>query len=93
MQFAQHDLSEDVYNAVSDWRTAAVFSEAERVALEYAERFADDHLGVDQELYDRLATHFEPALIVALTLSMACFVGLGRANQVLDLTQSCPLEM
>jgi alkylhydroperoxidase family enzyme len=86
-------LSEDIYAAVQDWRAADVFSDAERVALEYAERFADDHVGIDQDLYDRLAVHFEPALIVALTLSMASFVGLGRATQVLDLAQSCPLEM
>jgi alkylhydroperoxidase family enzyme len=70
-----------------------LFSDAERVALEYAERFADEHLGIDQELYDRLFVHFDPSMIVALTLSMACFLGLGRANQVLDLHQSCPLEM
>jgi alkylhydroperoxidase family enzyme len=93
VQFAQHDLSEAVYAAVSQWRTSDQFSEAERVALEYAELFAGEHLAINQDLYDRLADHFEPAMIVAMTLSMACFVGLGRANQVLDLEQSCPLEM
>ncbi len=89
---AEHGLSEDDY-AAADWRNDDRFSDGERLAVEYAERFATDHLAIDQDLYDRLSEHYSTTEIVALTLSIACFVGLGRANQVLDLSQSCPLEM
>jgi alkylhydroperoxidase family enzyme len=69
------------------------YSDAERVAIEYAERFATDHTAIDQELFDRLARHFDPPEIMELSLSVACWLGLGRVNQVLGLELACPLVL
>jgi alkylhydroperoxidase family enzyme len=77
--------------AVSQHATSDLFSEAEKVALEYAERFATDSKGIDDELLDRLGAHFAPAEIVDLTLVVGKYLAMGRFMQVLDLDQACNL--
>ena len=39
---------------VTDWRNATGLSDRERLAAEFAERFALDHLAMDDELWSRL---------------------------------------
>ena len=53
------------------WREASAFSEAERVALEYAERMTLTGQRVDDELFGRLKTHFTEPQIVELTAAIA----------------------
>jgi alkylhydroperoxidase family enzyme len=57
--------------AVTRWRDSAVFSEAERVALEYAERITFTEQKVDDELFARLKLHYSEAQIVELTAAIA----------------------
>ena len=47
-------LTEDDYAHVGDWRTYPGYSERERLAIEYAERFALDHRNIDDEFFARL---------------------------------------
>jgi alkylhydroperoxidase family enzyme len=75
--------------AVSQHATSDLFSDAERVALEYTERFATDSQGIDDDLLARLRTHFSPAEIVDLTLVVGKYLAMGRFMQVLDLDQAC----
>jgi alkylhydroperoxidase family enzyme len=77
--------------AVSDHATSDRFSPAERVALEYAERFATDSRAIDDDLIARLGAHLTPAEIADLTLVAGKYMALGRFMQVLDLDQSCTL--
>ena len=67
----------------------ADYTPAERVALEYAERFCIDSTGIDDALIDRLKEHFDSACIVDLTLVVGKYLALGRFTQVLGLDQSC----
>jgi alkylhydroperoxidase family enzyme len=67
----------------------AEFTEAERVALEYADRFCTDSTNIDDALIDRLKEHFGSAEIVDLTLVVGKYLALGRFTQVLGLDQAC----
>ena len=53
------------------WRDSKLFSEAERVALEYAERITYTDQKVDDAFFARLKRHFNEAQIVELTAAVA----------------------
>jgi alkylhydroperoxidase family enzyme len=56
---------------VTAWRESALFSEAERVALELAERMTITGERVDDALFARLRQHFTEAQIVELAAAVA----------------------
>ena len=56
---------------VPAWRESSRFSEAERVALEYAERVTCTDQKVDDEIFTRLKRHYDEAQIVELTAAIA----------------------
>jgi len=56
---------------VATWRDSKLFSEAERVALEYAERITYTDQKVDDAFFARLKRHFNEAQIVELTAAVA----------------------
>jgi alkylhydroperoxidase family enzyme len=57
--------------AVTAWRESPLFSEAERAALEYAERITRTDETVDDALVERLKRHFTEVQIVELTAAIA----------------------
>ena len=57
--------------AVVTWRDSTLFSEAERVALEYAERMTFTGQKVDDGLFAGLKQHYNEAQIVELTAAIA----------------------
>lgn len=56
---------------VTAWRDSKLFSEAERLALEYAERITYTDQRVDEALVDQLKKHYTDAQIVELTAAIA----------------------
>ncbi len=56
---------------VATWRDSKLFSELERVALEYAERITYTDQQVDDALFIRVRKHFNEAQIVELTGAVA----------------------
>jgi alkylhydroperoxidase family enzyme len=54
-----------------NWRDSQRFSEAERVALEYAERITYTDQQVDDALFARVKAHFTEPQIVELTAAIA----------------------
>lgn len=56
---------------VTTWRDSKLFSEAERLALEYAERITYTDRKVDDALVEDLKRHFTDAQIVELTAAIA----------------------
>ena len=86
----QAGVTEDLLALVADWRESPAFSEAERVALEYTERFVRDSPNIDAALFARLHASFSDSEIVVLTAAIAKYMAWGRFVQVLDLEQdSC----
>jgi alkylhydroperoxidase family enzyme len=88
---AEQGVTEDMYAHVADHEHPG-YSEAERLAVEYAERFALDHLNLDDAFFERLHEHFSDAEILDLTICIADFLGFGRVTQVLKLDQECSLD-
>ena len=80
-------VTEDAYGHVDEWRTWPGYTERQRLAIEYAERFAVDHLAIDDDLFDRLHAHFSDEEILDLTLCLSIWLGLGRALAVLGVEQ------
>jgi AhpD family alkylhydroperoxidase len=68
------------------------YSDAERVAIEYAARFCTDSARIDDALLARLHEHFDDGEIVELTLVVAKYMAFGRFMQVLGLDQTCTLH-
>ena len=58
---------------------------AERLALEYAERLANDHHSMDDAFFDRLRTGFTDEQILELGMMIGQFIGFGRLLAALDL--------
>jgi alkylhydroperoxidase family enzyme len=65
------DGGEAKVQAAANWRDSALFSDDERVALDYAERMTITGERVDDELFARLKARFSEAQIVELTASVA----------------------
>ncbi len=86
-------VTDDEYAHVEEWRTWPGYSARQRLAIEYAERFAADHRGIDDALFACLRAAFTDAEILDLTLCCAVFVGLGRTLEVLGITDNCPLDI
>jgi AhpD family alkylhydroperoxidase len=88
-----HGVDEALYEHALEWRTWQGYSQRERLAAEYAERFAGDHreLGADDAFWRRLRAEYDDAEIVDLAMCCALWLGAGRTMHVLDVGQSCQL--
>jgi alkylhydroperoxidase family enzyme len=67
----EEDGGEAKVAAAAAWRESDLFSEKERLALDYAERITITGEGVDDELFGRVAALFSEAEIVELTAAIA----------------------
>jgi AhpD family alkylhydroperoxidase len=67
-------------------------TDAEKVALAFADKLATDHLSIDDEMFARLYDHFEVAQVMELCFQVATFVGFGRMVAVLAITDDLPEE-
>jgi AhpD family alkylhydroperoxidase len=86
-------VAEDLYEHLDDYRSDPRYSERQRLAIEYAERFATDHHGIDDAVFARLRTHFSDAEVLDLTLCCAVFLGLGRTLEVLGIDQNVAIDL
>ncbi len=73
---------EPFYAAVSAWRTSPGLTARERLAAEFAERFALDHLAMDDELWGRLHDEYADDELADLVICCGAFLGLGRTLAV-----------
>jgi alkylhydroperoxidase family enzyme len=64
-------------------------SRRERLCAEFAERYATDHLNMDQAFWDRLHACFTDDELVDLALCVGSWLALGRFNQVFDIDGAC----
>jgi len=81
-------LTEEFYCHVGTHDGGTSFSEQERLAMEYAERFALDHVGIDDAFMDRMRASFSDPEMLDLTICLAAFLGLGRTLRVLGITET-----
>jgi alkylhydroperoxidase family enzyme len=88
-------VDEDLYDHAAAWRTWHGYSDQERVAAEFAQRFASDHteLRDDEDFWDRCNQQFDAELLTDLALSCAMWLGMGRVLRTLDIGQSCKITL
>jgi alkylhydroperoxidase family enzyme len=79
---AQAGADESFYAEVTNRRTSTTLSERERCAAEFAERFALDHLAMDDEFWARMHAAFSQEELADLTICCGAFLGMGRALAV-----------
>ncbi|WP_171111365.1 MULTISPECIES: carboxymuconolactone decarboxylase family protein [Streptomyces] len=84
-------VADDFLEAVTAWRTTDAFDERTRLAAEYAERYALDHHGLNEDFWCRMTAHYSQAEIVELTMSIGSWLAFGRLNHVLGLDSVCVL--
>ncbi|HEU0216105.1 MAG TPA: hypothetical protein VFQ90_05555 [Stellaceae bacterium] len=65
------DEGEAKLQAAASWRDSTLFSEEERLALDYAEHITTTGQRVDDALFARLKARFSEAQIVELTAAIA----------------------
>jgi alkylhydroperoxidase family enzyme len=82
-------VPESFYEAVGSPEEAAVLDEREQLAAEFARRYATDHLGIDEALWNRLHAVFSDDELVDLALCVGSWLALGRFNQVFDIDGAC----
>jgi alkylhydroperoxidase family enzyme len=89
----QQGLTEEFYSHVGDDHATGEYSVRERLAMEYAERFALDHTNIDDRFIARLRDQFTDAEILDLSICLAHFLGQGRLLRVLGIDQTCQLDV
>ena len=77
--------------AVVEWDTTDALDDRARLAAEYAERFALDHHGIDDDLWGRLLDHYTHAELVELSMCLGSWIAFGRLNHVFGLDRACTL--
>ena len=92
-QFADRGVDEELYAHVHEWSTWTGYAERERLAVEYAERFALDHESIDADFFRRLRTVFTDDEIVDLGISVGSWLAYGRLTRVLGLDRACDVPV
>ncbi|HEV2335685.1 MAG TPA: hypothetical protein VGS13_09335 [Stellaceae bacterium] len=87
------DQGEAKLAEVTQWRDSLLFSEAERLALDYAERVTITDKSVDDPFFARLKEHYSEAQIVELTAAIAFENFRSKFNPALGVEAQgfCPL--
>ncbi len=62
----------------------------EKLSIDFGERFATNHLSIDDAYFDKLKAAFSEAEIIELMLHCALYVGMGRLAALLDMTEELP---
>ena len=76
-------VDEGFYGEVSDWRSSTAMNEREKLAAEFAERFALDHQAMDDAFWKRLRAAYADDEIADLTICCGMFLGMGRVLAVI----------
>ena len=87
---AVDEVNEDLVCSLEQPQEAPDLTTTERVALDFADRFATDHLSITDERFSALREHFNEAQTMELLLHLALYVGMGRLAATLDMTEELP---
>jgi AhpD family alkylhydroperoxidase len=86
-------IAVELYENVAAYATYPGYTPRQRLAIEYAERFATDHPSIEDTFFGRMRELFTDAEMLDLTLCIAVFLGLGRTLTVLAIDQSCAIDV
>jgi alkylhydroperoxidase family enzyme len=83
----QQGVTPELYEHVAEYRERDGYTEREKLAIEYAERFVVDHLALDDAFFTRLRSAFADDEVLDLTICISTFLAVGRVLQVLKVEQ------
>lgn len=83
-------LTEDLVCSLERPEEADDLTEAERSALRFADMFANNHLAIDDSVYDDLRKYFSENQLVEIGLNCALDVGMGRLAATWLVTDDLP---
>ncbi len=78
----EHAIDDGFYAEVAGWAASDVLNEREKLAAEFAQRFALDHLAMDDDFWARLRAAYADDEVADLIICCGLFLGLGRALAV-----------
>lgn len=77
-----HQVDDGFYAEVAAWATTDALSEREKLAAEFAQRFALDHQAMDDAFWARVRGAYADDEVADLIICCGMFLGLGRAMAV-----------
>lgn len=89
----EHGLDAAFYDHIGDAADFSGYSERERLAIEFAERFCERWQEHDEDFWQRLRRAYGDGEIVDLALQVAELVGAGRILKMLDIAQTCGITI
>ena len=85
-------MTAERYAQVAQWRDNPLYTQREKLAIEFAERFANDHRNIDGRFFERLRAEYTDVEVVELATFLARCLGFGRINKVLGLEEVCEID-
>jgi alkylhydroperoxidase family enzyme len=82
-------LSTEKIEALNDYAKSPLFTEAEKVALEYADVITDTRRDVEDELFVRLQRHYDDDTVAELTMIIAWENASSRFNRAFRIPSQC----
>ncbi len=79
----RHGYTDDQIEHLADFRNRTDFTEAEKVALELAERVTRDPHEVDDDFWAELRRHYDEGEIIELLAAIGLFNYFNRFNDAL----------
>jgi len=92
-ELVEQGVTEAFYDEVENWQASSEFSARERLAIEYTERFMQDHLNIGDDFFEQLHEHFSDEEIFDLSGTIAGLMANGRILQVLKIDQQCSINL
>lgn len=86
-------IDEVDYDHVAEWATWPGYSDAERVAIELAEKVALDHTALDDDWFASARAHFTDQQLHGMVVMVGAWIALGRVQAVFDVHTSCPIRI
>jgi AhpD family alkylhydroperoxidase len=86
-------ITDDLYDNVADYATYPAYTDRQRLAIEFAERYLSDHRSLGEEFFTRLRRAFDDAEILDLTMCIGVYLAIGRTLAVLRVAQACPITV
>jgi alkylhydroperoxidase family enzyme len=74
-------ISAEKLEALNEYANSPLFSDAEKVALEYADAITDTRRDVDDELFARVQRHYDDDTIAEVTMIIAWENASSRFNR------------
>lgn len=83
-------VSENLVCELETPKLSGNLTDAEKVALDFADAFATNHYAISDDTYHELAQHFSESEIIELGVTVAFFVGFGRLAATFDMIEELP---